>query len=132
MNLIKVDVVHTEPLQTGVDRRHDRFARKATGIGPVAPREKDFRRDHQLIALAHLAQGAADDFFARAIGVDVGRVEKINSEFECARDKGPALLFVQTPGMIAPFRHAVGHAAEAEARHFQAGFSKSGVLHRII
>ena len=93
--------------------------------------KEDFRRDHQLVAPAHLAQRAADDLFARAIGIGVRGVEEVYPELESARDERAALLFVQTPGVAATLRHAVGHATEADARDFEAGFSESSVFHAI-
>ena len=95
MDLVKIDVFHPEPLQARVDRGHDGFARKATGIWSIAPREKDFRRDHQFITLAYLAQGAADDFFACAIGICVRGVEEVNPKLKGARDERTALRFVE-------------------------------------
>src|SRR5712691_2240191 len=132
MDLIKIDVIHSEPLQAGVYCRDDRFARETAGVGPIAPGEKHFRGHDQLVTPAHLAQGATDDLFARAVGINVGGVEEINSEIQGARDERPALLFVQTPGMTAALRHAVGHATEAEPRDFESGFSESGVFHRVL
>ena len=94
MDLIEIDVIHPEPLQAMVDRGHDRLARKSAGVRFFAPCVEALGRDDQLIAFPHLPQKPADDLFARALGVSVGGVEKINSELERARDEGAALFFV--------------------------------------
>ncbi len=42
---------------------------------------KNFGREDNFIALRKVAQGASDDFLARAAGIAVGRVEEIDAEF---------------------------------------------------
>src|SRR3546814_12370016 len=42
-------------------------------------------------------------------------------------DEGPAGVFIEHP--VAPGRRAIGHAAEAEARHFHAGGTETDLIH---
>ena len=59
----------------------------------------DLGRDHDLVSLREVAQGAADDLLARAVGVGVGGVEEIDAELEGSLDERPARFLVERPGM---------------------------------
>src|SRR3546814_15706472 len=59
--------------------------------------------------------------------IDIGRVEKGDAALERRLDEGPAGVFIQHP--VAPGRRAIGHAAEAEARHFHAGGTETDLNH---
>src|SRR3546814_20057953 len=59
--------------------------------------------------------------------IDIGRVEKGDAALERRLDEGPAGVFIEHP--VAPGRRAIGHAAEAEARHFHAGGTETDLIH---
>src|SRR3546814_18955833 len=64
---------------------------------------------------------------ALAERIDIGRVEKGDTALERRLDEGPAGVFIEHP--VAPGRRAIGHAAEAEARHFHAGGTETDLIH---
>ncbi len=132
MDLVEVDVIRAEPPQAGVDLDHDGLARKALAVGVRAHRVVDLGRDHDLVPSGEVAQGAADDLLARAVGIGVGGVEEVDAELEGSFDERPALFFVERPGMRASLRHPVAHAAEADARDLEAGLSEIDVFHQVV
>ena len=116
-------------LQAGVDFGHDGLARKALAVGLRAHRVVDLGRDHDLVASGEVAQGAADDLLARAVGVGVRGVEEVDAELDGTLDERPALLFVERPGVRTALGHSVAHAAEADTRDLEAGLSEIDVFH---
>jgi hypothetical protein len=62
-----------------------------------------------------IAQRAADDLFAAAVGVAVCGIEEVDAAFNGVLDKRAAALFRKRPGVVAAVRLAKGHAAEAES-----------------
>ena len=129
MDLVEVDVVGAEAAQAVVDFGEDRFAREAAPvyIGPHAA--VDFRGEHVIIALGELAEQLADDLFAGAVGVDVGRIEEVDAGLEGLLEEGAGRIERQRPGMRAALGDAVAHAAEADAGDFEAAAAEAGVLH---
>ena len=95
--------------------------------GPIAP--------CTLVAMTtslrrgEILERAADDLLARALRIDVGRVEKVDSALQRFPDEWPRRLLLQHP--LAPFGRAVGHAAEADLRHLHARLAEPDHLHRI-
>ena len=89
----------------------------------------DLGRQHDRVPLGKVPQGPADELFAGAVGIDVGRVEEIDARFQCLLDVRAALLLGKAPRVRPALGDAVAHAAEAQSRDFQAGFSQIHVLH---
>ena len=81
--------------------------------------------------LREIADGAAHDLFARAVGIDVGGIEEIDAQRRARADERPARLFIQRPGVRAALRYAVAHAAQADPRYLQAGIAKPYSLHSL-
>ena len=67
VDLIKVDIIGSEPPQAGVDLSHDRFARQPGSVLARTLWVVDFGRDDDLIAVGEITQGAADDSRARPL-----------------------------------------------------------------
>src|ERR1700722_14399460 len=74
-----------------------------------------------LVAAGKVPDCATEDLFAVAERITVGGVEEVDAGFERLLDEGFALLLAERPGVIAPVAAAIAHAAEADARHVQAG-----------
>ena len=130
VNLIQIDIIELQPLQTGIDRMADVFARQSAIVGGVSHRLANLGGDDDLFARDfQFAQGAAEDFFTHAVGVNVGRVEKIDARFPGAADERPAGFFLQHPRP--PFGAAVGHHAQAKPRNLGARATEIDVFHRI-
>ncbi len=81
----------------------------------------DLGREHDLVALDEILEGAADDLLRRAVGIDIGRVEEVDAEIEPLPDQRPARFLDQGPGMVAALRPALGHASDGMPRDFPAG-----------
>ena len=58
VDLIEIDVVHTQPAQRGIDRQHNLLARQPAADGLV-DRVKHFRGDDDLVARGEVLEGAA-------------------------------------------------------------------------
>src|SRR5687768_11658767 len=99
MNLIQVDILGADALKAGVDGGHNRLARKAALVRPLAPWKEPLGGDHHLVAPGEIAQRTTDNLLAGAVGITVGCVEKIDAKLERLANKWPALLLVQRPGM---------------------------------
>ena len=130
VDLVEVDVVHAEPPQRVVDGVHDVLARQAALVGVVAHRVVDLGGDDHLVARgAEILQRPAGDLLAGAARVHVGGVEEVDPGLERrARRRAALLVLVEHP--VAPLAGAVGHHAEAEPRHLEAGGAEIDVFHR--
>ncbi len=71
--------------------------------------------DNHLVTAGKVAQGAANDLFAAAVGVAICGIEEVDAAFNGVLDKRAAALFRKRPGVSAAVRLAEGHAAEAES-----------------
>src|SRR6185436_6008173 len=90
---------------------------------------KDFGGNHDFFAPGEVTQRAAHDLLTGTVRIGVGSVEEIYPELEGSLDERATLFFVETPGVRAAFRYAVGHATEANTRNFETGFPKVNVFH---
>ena len=98
MHLVEVDHVGAQPPQRALDRPADVVARAARHIRAVVHRHAELRREHDAVApaLEHLA----DVRLARALGVDVRRVEERDALLERGIDHGARLLEVAAPAEV--------------------------------
>jgi hypothetical protein len=83
--------------------------------------------DDHLVALGEVADRTAENLLADAAGIDIGRIEEIDARFERTLDEGARRILGQHP--LAPFRGAVGHAAETNARNFDARGAEADIAH---
>src|SRR5215203_1833692 len=72
----------------------------------------------------------ADDLLARAGGVHVRCVEKVDPRLNCLTDQRSAALLVQCPRVGATLRIAEAHAAQHEPRNLQPRAPQTYVFHR--
>src|SRR5579864_9064092 len=106
------------------------LARQTSLVGVVAHWAEDLGCNYDTVARrAEVLERAAQNFFAYAVGIDIGGVEEIDAELEGAAQEGAALFFLEYP--FPPALRAIGHDAEADARDFDAGRSKIDVVHDI-
>ena len=133
MDLVEVDVVGLEAAEALVDFEEDRFAGEAAAVGVVAHEAVDLGGEDDVFAFGVGLEEAADEFFAGAVGVDVGGVEEIDAEIEGLLEEGLAVVFVEGPGVAAGssgrWGDAVGHAAKTDAGDFKAGVAEIDVVH---
>jgi hypothetical protein len=127
MDLIEVDIIRAEALQRGVDPLHDVLARQAAGVRPRPHRVEHLRGDHDLVAPGEFLDRPAENFLAGARRINIGVVEEVDPALEGALDERARSLLVEHP--LAPFRRAIGHATQAQFRHFHAGLAKAYEFH---
>src|ERR1700682_443139 len=125
MLVIEVNVLDAQPLQTSiagllhvVGLTADAAGIRIAGITD----NPELCSQHDLVALA--LDRSPDELFVFVWSVDVGRIEKINAEFERAMNSRDRFGVIATGVKL---RHA--HAAEAEGGNFEAGTSKSTGFH---
>ena len=128
---VQVDVVGLQTRERRVQRAMHVLASVAAGVG-VAGIEVpgELGRQHDAIAQPAFGDEAADDFFAAAPAVDVGRVEEIAAGFDVG-------LHQLTRDIVrdAPATGAEGHRAEGQRTHHEAGATEravGGQIHRRI
>ena len=129
VDLVEVDVVHTEPAQARIDLGHDRLARQADGVAATAHRPVHLGRQDDLVTVGEISERSADDLLARADGVDVRRVEEVDAGVEGILDETSTGVLVERPRVVAGHRIAEAHASDADAGDLEAGTAELGVLH---
>jgi hypothetical protein len=97
-------------------------------VWPWPNRRANFRGENDVVAVGKIANRAPEHRFALAARVVVGRVEEIDAQIEGPLEERPALLFAQSPRVVAAGRRAglgrtVAHAAETNARHLKSGLA---------
>src|SRR5258708_35682691 len=98
MHLVKIDVVHLQAAQTGLDFRDDMPAREADLIrrDRLAHEnirvEADFRRHNQIFS--PLSENSAENFFRRARRINVGGIEEIAADIYKAVENFSRSFFV--------------------------------------
>ncbi len=135
MDLVEVDVVGAEALEALVEFEEDLLCgRGPWPLGSSRMAVEELGGDDGVFAFGVGFEEAAEDLFAGADGVDVGGVEEVDAEVEGLFEEGLAVGFVERPGVAAGAeragrRDAVGHAAEADAGDFEAGFAEIDIFH---
>jgi len=76
------------------------FRERPRSLGAWVIGKKHFGRNHDLVAACEVRQGAADDFLGGAIGIGVGRVEKIDAQFNGLTNQRSTLLLGQSPRVV--------------------------------
>ena len=130
VDLVEIDIIGSEAAEAVIDGMHDVLARKPALVGIVAHRVEHLGGDDHAVARgSEILERAPQNFLAHAQRIHVGGIEKVDSQFQRALDKRPALRLLQNP--LAPLLRAVGHRAQADARHLEPCRSKSGILHSL-
>lgn len=99
--------------------------RETAAVGAGAHPPVDLRGDHDLLADREVRERPADELLARAIGVDVRRVERGDAELQRPPEEGPRLLFAHAPAVRAAVGRAEAHAAEDDRGDLQAAGAES-------
>src|ERR1039458_2744698 len=129
MDLIEVDVVHTQALQRGVDRTENVLARQAAAVLSRSHRHEHLRGDDELLAREELAEQATRGDLARAPRIGVGRVEERDAALAGRPYDRLGGVLVDHPRPVAVVAEA--HHAQADARNPQACRADVHVLHRL-
>ena len=129
VNLVEVDVVGAEPPQAVVDLGHDRLAGQAPPVRPRPHRVAQLGGNHDVVAVREVTERAAEDLLAGAVRVQVGGVEEVDASLEGMLDERAAGFLVQRPDRVAAVGIAVGHRADGDRGHVQAGSAKLDVAH---
>jgi hypothetical protein len=129
MDLVKVDVLGSKPLQAVIDLGQDRLARQPLAVRSFTHLAVQFGGDDDLVAIGELPQGTAEDLLALPNGINVCRVEEIDAKLECFLDDRSAVLLVEHPLVYPTFRVPEAHAAEADPRHVHPSAAQFRVLH---
>lgn len=127
MQHIDVDIIGLHPGERAMQRIEHMLAGMAAIVRAGTDLIAKLGGDHQLIALRQFAQHIADDFLARACRIEIGEVDEVNAIVERMADDRLGFGLIKNPGL--PGFRAHIHRAEAEARYFQAGLAKTGILH---
>src|SRR4029077_6818302 len=96
-------------------------------ILPRRHRPEHFGRDHQIVALRHLAEPSPGDLLADADRVNVRSVEEVDSRLERDAEMLARLVHLEHP--VSPLLGPITHASETDARDAHSGFAKFCVLH---
>src|SRR3984893_8364156 len=128
VDLVEVDIIHTQPSEAGVDLGEDCLARQpgAVRAGPHAP--IDLCGDDHFVATGKVPCRATEDLLALAERVAIGGVEEIDPRLQRALDEGPVFLFAEAPRVVASVAAAIAHAPQANTRDIQAGAAELGVF----
>src|SRR6185436_16089114 len=97
-----------------VEAMEEVLARKAALIHSGAGRMEGLGAHDDVVAPGVLAQRAAEDRLALALGVHVGRVEEVDAELDGPTDDGAGVAFREYPAL--PRGIAEGKGAQAKAR----------------
>src|SRR5437773_6038733 len=124
--IIKIDVIHAEPLQTFVNRFTN-----VVGLAAHTARfrivrvanDTKFRGYDNFVALA--AQCASHQFFVFERSIDVSSIEKVQSKFDTAMNCGDGFSIVAE--WPVELRHT--HAAEPKSGNTKAAAAKFAELH---
>src|SRR5208282_1970585 len=117
MHLVKIDVIHLQAAQAGLDLRHDMPAGEADLIRPdrLAHKnisvETNFRRDNQIFS--PLADNSPEDLLRRARRINVRGVEEIAANLDEPVENFSRGFFI---GLTSK-----RHASEAKFRNFEPG-----------
>ncbi len=83
MKLVKVDIISAEPFQAGIADL-DNIPAGVPAVGSGAPGGVDFRYNDDVFAPG--AQGLAQYFLSPAVGINLRRIEEIDSRIQGLAD----------------------------------------------
>ena len=121
VDLIEVDMIEAESFQAGRDLVHDVSARQADGVRPRPHPAANLGRDDDVLALdAKIAQSLANLNLGLPFGIDVGRIDEIDSSLKSAADELGGGDLIERPN-IAPHSACAaavkGHRAKTDFRN---------------
>src|ERR1700733_12720403 len=77
-------------------------------------------RDHDVVTVREVPQRAAEDLLARALRVDVRRIEEVDPLPDRVLDEQTAVFLAERPGRVSAAWLAVSHRADRYRRDIQA------------
>ena len=119
MQIVEIDVIGLEALQTVVNRPEDRLFGETTFIGILPHFSTHLRRKNQLVTFA--ANGLSEHAFCHARLVNVRCVKKVDSLFDTAVNHPRGSWLVS--------RFAECHCAETEPGNIQIGVLEFSIVH---
>ncbi len=123
MLIVEVDVIDAEPLERRVACGADVFRAsvdRALAVGQDLVGK--FGRDDHAVAI--FLQRFADQLFIVPDAVNVGSVEEVDAEIDCALERRDGFLVV---ARTIELRHA--HASESQLRYLESLFAKFSFFH---
>ncbi len=112
---IEVHVIRLEPFQALVDLAQDGLARQPGPVRALVHASVEFGGDDDLVAIREVSQGAPENRLTGAKRIDVGGIEKVDTELECPLDDRPAVRLVQNPFVKPALGVAEAHTTEADS-----------------
>ena len=131
VDLVQVDVVELQPLQTGLDAVEDVAARCAAGVRAWRGLAEDLGRDdHVLARHLQILQRLAGDLLRHAPGVHIGGVDEVDAGVNRLAHEALGVGLLQVTDLPPDGVGATeGHGAQAKLGDEQAGTAEGMVAH---
>ena len=102
MDLVEIDIIQTEPAETGINCVPDMFFRGSALVRGVTRGVINFGCEDDLFAAdSEFFQGVASDLLTGSVLIHVRRVKKIDSRVKRLLKERARLIFIQDP--VPPF-----------------------------
>ncbi len=131
VDLVEVDMIQLQARQAFLHAIQDVHTRIATRIHARASLAEHLCGNDDVVSRdLQIAQRLAGDDFRPPLGIDVGRVDKVDARFQGATDQTVGVFLLQVADLAPQLAFAAeGHGAQAEFRNEQAGAAKFLVSH---
>src|ERR1700690_610350 len=127
--MIDIDVIGLQPLQAAFDLLDEVSARRTDVVRPLAELEGCLRRD-QNARPRQVFDRLAENFFRKALRVDIGRFEEIDARFHADIDEARGLFYVcLTPGTEKFIPTAESSGAKTKHRHLESTSTQLSEFH---
>ena len=117
VQLVEVDVIGAQPLETGLDGANQVVARGAGSVGVIAQRASALGGEDDVVALA--AQRLAGNFFRQPERVEIGGVDQVDAGIEGDIEQLLGPLDVDASGLLETVGATEGHRAQRQRRYHQ-------------
>src|SRR6185312_17431091 len=98
MDLVQINVIHSQSSQAVINRVQDVLAREPLLVGIVAQRKENFSSDDNTVSRwPKILERASQNLLAHAQRVHVCSIEKIDAQLQRALDERAAFIFFQDP-----------------------------------
>src|SRR5580704_12583220 len=132
MDLVEVDVIRSEPSQTGIHLHENRPARQTGAIRTRSHAAPDLGGEHDIVALREFLERPPHDLFAGANRINVRRVEEIDPGLERLGDERTTVALIECPRLRFARRRAIAHTAQTDAGYFEPRMAKPDIVHRVL
>src|SRR5580658_5196097 len=124
MDLVKIDVVRSQPPQTFLYLPQDMLSRKPTVLRTLPHLPPHLGGDDQLMpAKPEIFDGLTSQFFRPSLRIHIGRVYKIDARVDRPLHDRIYRLLVQLADVLGPALPAKGHRPQTKLRNPDAGVS---------